>query len=1001
MLKSKKAFSFIEVILIIIAISIVLLAISPLMTSGVRFFESATSQTRLQEQVTLAAEHIARRASTASSITWTAATPSQVTINYAAPGGTTTVSYRHDAVNNTIIFIDENLNQSVIAENITTLQFTGQNELIEDSDEYSRTGIEITSAEGQQIPVAINTTARARAPKVIVSEPVFNLTAETFHATIGDAIDEAASGNNILISAGTYDEDVTMEDGVSIWGGYEQGFEDVLSTPGYVPDPNPDNDNYRDPETYETIIDGWINCYNLYTSQVTISGFTVLTITCEKHCDVKILYNKIRGAGGIRCSQDCTVEIIGNEISGNTKSDGGGIYAVDCALTIIDNEITGNTAHDRGGGIYLATCDSFEIIDNEITGNEAGSGGGINIYQSTHPIENYTISNNLIEGNTATGGGGITFRAKNNVSVSNNRIIGNAADYAGGVFCDVQSCPTISGGEISGNTSFSAGSAISCSNETDVTVENCTIENNEVTYKSGNYSGSVVSCVDESSLVMRNCIIRGNTVNVSAGYKRHGAIIYFYCIESGNSNKLTLESCLLANNTIIVTTHSGTTTVGGICIKQYNSYQVSSITNCTIVDNIVTLDGVACGAIYKHGMNPTIKNLILHNNGGDDLYDCSATYSWIQTDEDRTGTGNIGPADSPDGTPMFTGARYRLQPTSPCIDAGDPTEKDPDGSTRDMGYLFAGAAARYVYMTTAYTTQRLQILDVSDPVNPVEAGHCSVFGWHIDVNGAYAYLTRTSGGHLRIINISNPANPVEVGSLTSLAGIGTDIHVQGNYAYMTQMEDGFYIIDVSNPTNPTEVGHTAFDVTDGMLTGVRVRGNYAYVICRRYGLRVVDISDPSAPSEVGSSAVIGRALDIYIQDNHAYIATNWFKGGGLTIMDITDPSNPFEAGSLSFATYGSHPAPSSVYVLGDYAYVPHSNSAGLRVVDISDPSNPTEVGNLGGYYVLYKIYIRGNYAYITSRSGDKLYIIDISDPFNPTKIGQYDAPDGTYGIYAD
>jgi len=167
MLKSKKAFSFIEVVLIIIAISIVLLAISPLMTSGVRFFESATSQTRLQEQITLSTEHMTRNINRASSITWDpAVNPAQITLNYAAPGGDTTISYRHDTANNTIIFTDENSNESVIAENITALQFTGQNELAEDSDEYSRTSMQITSTEGQQTPVAINTTARVRAPKI-------------------------------------------------------------------------------------------------------------------------------------------------------------------------------------------------------------------------------------------------------------------------------------------------------------------------------------------------------------------------------------------------------------------------------------------------------------------------------------------------------------------------------------------------------------------------------------------------------------------------------------------------------------------------------------------------------------------------------------------------------------------------------------------------------------------------------------------------------------------
>jgi predicted outer membrane repeat protein len=45
--------------------------------------------------------------------------------------------------------------------------------------------------------------------------------------------------------------------------------------------------------------------------------------------------------------------------------------------------------------------------------------------------------------------------------------------------------------------------------------------------------------------------------------------------------------------------------------------------------------------------------------------------------------------------PQFTDAaagNFRLQPTSLCVDAGDPTLRDPDGSRADMG-LFAGPGA--------------------------------------------------------------------------------------------------------------------------------------------------------------------------------------------------------------------------------------------------------------------------------------------------------------------
>ena len=66
----------------------------------------------------------------------------------------------------------------------------------------------------------------------------------------------------------------------------------------------------------------------------------------------------------------------------------------------------------------------------------------------------------------------------------------------------------------------------------------------------------------------------------------------------------------------------------------------------------------------------TISNCILWDNG-DDLYDCSATYSCISDCNDAGGTGNIcGAANDPDFVDPDNDD-YRLAPGSPCIDAAD------------------------------------------------------------------------------------------------------------------------------------------------------------------------------------------------------------------------------------------------------------------------------------------------------------------------------------------
>nr|HDM59669.1 right-handed parallel beta-helix repeat-containing protein [Bacillota bacterium] len=116
-----------------------------------------------------------------------------------------------------------------------------------------------------------------------------------------------------------------------------------------------------------------------------------------------------------------------------------------------------------------------------------------------------------------------------------------------------------------------------------------------------------------------------------------------------------------------------------------------TISNNTITDNTAHYGGGVC-CQYS---SPTIIDCILWGNG-DDLYDCSATYSCIEDDD--AGEGNI------HDDPMFvTGplGEYYLHPDSPCIDAGSrsasaaslsnrTTQADGtrDTGTVDMGYHY-------------------------------------------------------------------------------------------------------------------------------------------------------------------------------------------------------------------------------------------------------------------------------------------------------------------------
>jgi hypothetical protein len=141
--------------------------------------------------------------------------------------------------------------------------------------------------------------------------------------------------------------------------------------------------------------------------------------------------------------------------------------------------------------------------------------------------------------------------------------------------------------------------------------------------------------------------------------------------------------------------------MGGIFVQNSSP----TLTNLTLVQN-------THGILAYEGSQPSIRNCILWDNSGQDLFDCKAFYSCIE-DEGTifTGSGNIRKdplfADPQRGDFHLKSQRGRFVPgsggdvassgmwildevTSPCIDAGDPAirpnrERMPNGGRLNQG----------------------------------------------------------------------------------------------------------------------------------------------------------------------------------------------------------------------------------------------------------------------------------------------------------------------------
>jgi len=167
-------------------------------------------------------------------------------------------------------------------------------------------------------------------------------------------------------------------------------------------------------------------------------------------------------------------------------------------------------------------------------------------------------------------------------------------------------------------------------------------------------------------------------------HEHHGGGIWMWF-----SNNVGVRHCCLRNN-------SSSDVGSAIALDQ----------STAVLEGILVVDNVSIVSVYGYGSTMTCNNLTLYNNTGGIHVDYGAvtvnssilwnsgtvsvnmasadvTYSDIQGG--YTGTGNI------DADPMFVNPAlgdYHLSGGSPCINTGDPSKNDPNGTRMDMGVFY-------------------------------------------------------------------------------------------------------------------------------------------------------------------------------------------------------------------------------------------------------------------------------------------------------------------------
>ena len=249
----------------------------------------------------------------------------------------------------------------------------------------------------------------------------------------------------------------------------------------------------------------------------------------------------------------------------------------------------------------------------------------------------------------------------------------------------------------------------------------------------------------------------------------------------------------------------------------------------------------------------------------------------------------------------------------------------------------------------------------------------------VTVVGNYAYLADGTSG-LQIIDVTNPINPRRAGGFGTIEAWG--VAVSGNYAYVADIVSGFHVIDVSNPAKCVRVGGY---VTSGSAIGISVVGNYAYVADWGAGLKVIDVSNPAQPVLLGGNNSI-YARGVSVVGNYAYVAG---YDSGFHVIDVSNPTNCVLVGTFHMSAYG-------VSVVGNYAYVA-GNDAGLKVIDVSNPAQPVLVGTYDTKGGARGVAVVRNRAYVADYDAG-LEVFDVSYPDRPVLVGAYDTSGSALGI---
>ena len=441
--------------------------------------------------------------------------------------------------------------------------------------------------------------------------------------------------------------------------------------------------------------------------------------------------------GGLYLSGDSTLTASGLLFEDNEAHSGAGIALIEASAELSAVEFDANSAYRAGGGLYLATSSEVDCSACVFVDNEAKRGGAADVTSSSRLVDDAGEYTDNVA--TDEDGGALRVTDEGRLTMSSCVLSGNLADQSGGAIyledpgaavslesCELEANETTSGdggaiaaldgaelslGEVlfADNVAGGAGGAVAFSPGAArhaLTIEGGSFDDNDAREGGALYVTVGALSLSDASLEGNTASRDGGGVLIEAASEVLLRRVLLHENVAGDEGGAVLATDLAAGVDLTVgnCVFSENEASDGAGLMLLDNDAVAGVVNNTFVANDASGDGghlVVDGATVEFVNNIAWQavdggGLYAADAGsasGSDVYYCDVynNSGGDYTGSFTSGTGSSGNisadpyvrAFSADGVEDNDDLRLTL--SSPCLDAGDPSIVDVDGSSSDIG----------------------------------------------------------------------------------------------------------------------------------------------------------------------------------------------------------------------------------------------------------------------------------------------------------------------------